>query len=373
MRNLTLIATILIGVAYATETRIQVLTQNALRDGYANFLLDDEFIIQFYPSALFKFPAHATLEMPNIPRNTLFGDYAYASAFGKYSNFGYGAYLGRSRVNLDYNFDGNSELQITPLDLVGGINLENMALGLNLILGVYSDDDEQNPATTNNANVIGFNPSLSFYPDEKSGINIGIPVRFVSAKNKTGSTVNVEYSGSSFGFRGRYYNGPIIVFASFTTGSISSDNPATPDNPDIKSSITSFGAGAGLNLPISDIGFGIIGLTANSQSTTFRVGTSEQKGSDFFIGFLVGGEAKVLRDNFKVRSSFTYDFLRSADQNGKFNTIGNAGNLTLGFGYEVGFIRFDAAVSTELLYNGPFFLTGNQSGFIPAISLIAKF
>lgn len=375
MRKLTLTTIFLISVAYATETRVQVLTQNAIRDGYANFLLDDEFIIQFYPSALFKFSPHATLEMPNIQANTLFGDYAYASTFGKYNNYGYGSYLGRVRVPVDYDLDGRPELQIIPLDLVGAINLNNVVFGLNLIFGTFSSNNGQNPATTDNASVIGFNPSFSFYPSENSGIDFGIPISFASSANKTGNNVNWEYKLNSFGFRGRFYNGPIIVFATFSTLSLSSDNPSTNQNPDIKMSITSFGAGAGLNLPISDLGFGIIGLTANSQNTTVRFGNQEQGGPDFFMGFLVGGEVKALRDNIKLRTSFTYDLIRSTRDNsgGNVVNIGRIGDLTLGFGYELGFLRFDASLSTDLLYNGPFFLTGNQSGFVPSLSILAKF
>ena len=128
-----------------------------------------------------------------------------------------------------------------------------------------------------------------------------------------------------------------------------------------------------MNLPISDIGFGIIGITANVESQTTAVGNQETKTSDFFLGFLIGGEIKALRDNFKLRSSFTYDFLRNVDANVKASGIGSVGDLTLGFGYEIGFIRFDAAVSTELIYNGPYFLTGVPSGFIPSISIFGKF
>ncbi|MEO0223644.1 MAG: hypothetical protein ABIL76_00935, partial [candidate division WOR-3 bacterium] len=70
---------------------------------------------------------------------------------------------------------------------------------------------------------------------------------------------------------------------------------------------------------------------------------------------------------------FTYDFLRNVDANVKASGIGSVGDLTLGFGYEIGFIRFDASVSTELIYNGPYFLTGVPSGFIPSISILGKF
>ena len=136
-----------------------------------------------------------------------------------------------------------------------------------------------------------------------------------------------------------------------------------------------FSGGGGVNLPISDIGFGIIGFTVNSESQTINIANQETKTSDFFLGFLIGGEVKALRDNFKLRSSFTYDFLRNVDvdDNIKASGIGSVGDLTLGFGYEIGFIRIDASVSTELIYNGPNFLTGNQSGFIPSISILGKF
>jgi hypothetical protein len=65
--------------------------------------------------------------------------------------------------------------------------------------------------------------------------------------------------------------------------------------------------------------------------------------------------------------------LRTADVVTRGTGLGSVGNLTLGFGYEIGFIRLDAAVSTDLIYNGPFFLTGVPSGFIPSISILGKF
>jgi hypothetical protein len=373
MNKITISIALTLGVAFATETRVNVLTQNSNRLGYANFLLDDEYIIQFYPSALFKFPAHFTIEAPNIPINTVYGNYAYASAFGKHQNYGFGAYLGRDRVGIDLDLNGNVDFTVVPIDLVGAINLTSASLGLNLRFGNASIDDKQNPATVDNASVIGLNPSLTYNIAENSAFNISIPLQFVNGSSKTGSTKNFDYKDNRFGFLGRFYNSSFIAYALYLNRSQSSDNPATNANPDIKITTNIFSAGGGVNLPISDIGFGIIGFTANLENQTTAIGNQETKASDFFLGFLIGGEVKALRDNFKLRSSFTYDFLRSADANIKATGIGSVGDLTLGFGYEIGFIRLDAAVSTDLIYNGPFFLTGVPSGFIPSISILGKF
>lgn len=373
MNKLTIATLISVGIAFATETRVNVLTQNSNRFGYANFLLDDEYIIQFYPSALFKFPSHFTIEIPNIPRNTVYGNYNYASAFGKYQNYGFGAYLGRDRVGIDLNLDGNVDFAVVPVDVVGAINLTSASRALNLRFGNASIDDKQNPSTVNNASVIGLNPSFTYNLSENSSINIGIPLQFVNGSSKTGSTKNFDYKDNKFGFLGRFYNSIFIAYALYLNESQSSDNPSTNANPDIKITTNTFSAGGGVNLPISDIGFGIIGFTANVESQNRTVGSQETKTSDFFLGFLIGGEVKALRDNFKLRSSFTYDFLRNVDANVRTTGIGSVGDLTLGFGYEVGFIRFDASVSTELIYNGPYFLTGVVSGFIPSISILGKF
>ncbi len=374
LTKITLMTALLVGSAYATETRVNVLTQNSIRFGYANYLMDDEYIIQFYPSALFRFPAHFSIEVPAIGSNTIiYGNYAYASAFAKYDNYGFGAYLGRDRLNVDIDGDNSSDFQITPLDLLGGINLNNLSLGLNLRFGTYSFDDKQNPATTINASLIGFNPSISFNFGENGAFNIGIPLQFASATHKTGDTTNVEYSDNRFGFLGRIYNGPIIGYALYISETQSWNNPPAAPNPDLKISTNVFGGGLGLNLPISDIGFGIAGLNINSISSTTTVGNTSTTTSSFSIGLLIGGEIKLWRDNLKFRSSFTYDLLSLAETDEKESGIGNVGNLTLGFGYEVGFIRFDGAVSTDLLYNGPYFLTGNSSSFIPSISILGKF
>jgi hypothetical protein len=373
MNKITISIALTLGVAFATETRVNVLTQNSNRPGYANFLLDDEFIIQFYPSALFKFPAHFTIEVPDIPINTVYGNYAYASAFGKYQNYGFGAYLGRERLDIDLDLNGNVDFTVVPIDLVGAINLTGASLGLNLRFGNASIDNKQNPATVDNASVIGLIPSLTYNIAENSAFNISIPLQFVNGSSKTGSNKNFDYKDNGFGFAGRFYNSSFIAYALYLNRSLSSDNPSTNANPDIKINANGFFAGGGVNLPISDIGFGIIGFTTNLVNQTTTIGNQETKASYFFLGFLIGGEVKVLRDNFKLRSSFTYDFLMSADANIKATGIGSVGDLTLGFGYEIGFIRLDAAVSTDLIYNGPFFLTGVPSGFIPSISIFGKF
>jgi hypothetical protein len=335
--------------------------------------LDDEYIIQFYPSALFKFPAHFTIEAPNIPMmgNTIYGTYAYASAFGKYQNYGFGAYLGRQRINVFRN------LTIVPLDLVGGLNFNNVSLGLNFRFGTASSDSGQTPNNViRSASIIGLTPSLSYYISEKTAFDISIPLQFGNGSSKTGTTVNTNYSSNLFGFLGRFYNPIFIGYASFLTGSEEYDNPIT--NPiDFSSNTTQFSAGGGVNLPISDIGFGILGLTVNSLSQTTKQlvdnTINETKFSGFSLGILIGGEVKALRDYFKLRGSFTYDLLRTADVGTRGTGLGSVGNLTLGFGYEIGFIRLDAAVSTDLIYNGLFFLTGVPSGFIQSISIIGNF
>jgi hypothetical protein len=368
MNKITISIALTLGVAFATETRVNVLTQNSNRFGYANFLLDDEYIIQFYPSALFKFPAHFTIEAPNIPMrgDTIYGTYAYASAFGKFQNYGFGAYLGRQRINVFPN------LTIVPLDLVGGLNFNNVSLGLNFRFGTASFDDKQTPARVLSASIIGLTPSLSYYISEKTAFDISIPLQFGNGSDKTGTTVNTNYSSNSFGFLGRFYNPIFIGYALFLTGSEEYDDPIT--NPiDFSTNTTQFSAGGGLNLPISDIGFGILGLTVNSLSQTTRQGNTETTFSGFSLGILIGGEVKALRDYFKLRGSFTYDLLRTADFVTRGTGLGSVGNLTLGFGYEIGFIRLDAAVSTDLIYNGPFFLTGVPSGFISSISIIGNF
>jgi hypothetical protein len=374
MNKITISIALTLGIAFATETRVNVLTQNSNRLGYANFLLDDEYIIQFYPSALFKFPAHFTIEAPNIPMmgDTIYGTYAYASAFGKYQNYGFGAYLGRDRVGIDFNRNGTADLTVTPLDLVGGLNFNNVSLGLNFRFGTASFDNKGTPATIRTASIIGLTPSLSYYISEKTAFDISIPLQFGNGSSKTGTTVNTNYSSNLFGFLGRFYNPIFIGYALFLTGSEKYDNPNT--NPiDFSTNTTQFSAGGGVNLPISDIGFGILGLTANSISQTTRQGNTETTSSNFSLGILIGGEVKALRDYFKLRGSFTYDLLRTADFVTRGTGLGSVGNLTLGFGYEIGFIRLDAAVSTDLIYNGPFFLTGVPSGFIPSISILGNF
>ncbi len=320
----------LAGTLGATETRVWTLAQ-----GGAGFLLDDEVVIRFYPGQMFRFGNFVTLESPIVPGGSLTGVYRSASAFYTGEGFGIGAYLGEV-VTLNA---GLASINVYPVNAVLGVNAGGAKIGLNFKVGHASAGDVS-------GTVIGFRPGITMDLGNESGLDMAVFFNYNNASDGTNSS-----SSTSFGLDGRFY-GPMVmpVQAHFyrSGGSTSMDLRA--------------GAGNTLNLEngnVLAIGF---------------IGFNNLNGKQFYLGSVLGGEFNVWR-GLIVRGSIRYDLVEynSVGGNDAFS-FGLAGPFTLGAGYDFGFARVDLALSTDLITNGPFFLTGNSgSAMVTMLSILGKF
>jgi len=95
------------------------------------------------------------------------------------------------------------------------------------------------------------------------------------------------------------------------------------------------------------------------------------------LGLNLGGEL-ALNDWFILRgglnnSPFTM-YQDKSDPDNVWKFMGGSGlSVSLGAGIAKGPVRFDATVSEDLLYNWPYFLTGNQSSAVAKLALLYQF
>ena len=345
----------------ATETRVWTFAQ-----GGVAYLTDDEVIIQFYPGQMFRFGSFVTVENPVVPGNSIAGVYRYASAFYTSEDVGFGLYLGRSRTIDMFT----TTINVAPIDLVFGVRSGGVSFGLNLTLNKYSDkvyNDNYKESATVFALRPGFTVDLggnsyfdgAFFIDYTSG----------AVTDTLGSTLTEKSSTFGLGFQSRFV-GPVIfpfevMFYKFsdTLGSL----------PASKSTLFFLAGGPGTQVQL-DAANVLANMVIYFSNITNSDTTSAK---ELGIATRLGGEFNIWR-GLIVRGSLRYDLLKftssSVSGRTKYFSLGDFGPFTLGLGYDFGFARVDVGVSTDLLTNGPFFLTGNSgSGLITMLSILGKF
>ena len=367
MRKLASVIGVLafVGILGATETRVWTLAQ-----GRVGFLTDDEVLIQIFPGQMFRFGSFVTVENPVVPGSSIAGVYRYASAFYTSEGVGFGLYLGRSRTIDMFT----TTINVAPIDLVFGVRSGGVSFGLNLTLNKYSDK-VYNANYKESATVFALRPGFTVDLGGNSYFDGAFFIDYTSGAvtDTLGSTLTEKSSTFGLGFQSRFA-GPVLVPIRFSFYS-TTDTLALGGTT--RTSTIAAGAGVGNQITI-DNGL-LLGALCVSLYNMSRKSPADTTGAtNIFIGTLVGGEFNVWRGLF-VRGSLRYNFVNYASSSlggtrtGSF-TIGDFGPFTLGLGYDFGFARVDVGVSTDLLTNGPFFLTGNNgSGLITMLSLLGKF
>ncbi|GEM_PF-2398901 len=351
----------LVGTLRATDTRVWTLTQ-----GSVGFLPDDEVNVQFFPAQMFEFGSFVTIERPIVPGGSIIGIYGYASAFYVSDQFGLGLYLGRP-FDLNMNI---ANISVAPVNMVFGVKSGSNAFALNLALNKYGftsyDTNYKESAT-----VFSFRPGFAL--DLGGGALDGsfhITYANGAVGDTSGSSFMEKLSEFSLGVTFRY-RGPVIVPFELAY-SRSSDTLLA--NPKSKNSTIFVGTGVGnkvaLNDRISIVAYGDVGFINFSSSDTTG-------NKSLYLGTVIGGEFNVWR-GLILRGSLGYNILNFNSFNDNFRSsyfsFGDFGFFTLGAGYDLGFARVDVALSTDLLTNGPYFLTGNTgSSIITMLSILGKF
>ena len=366
----------LVGILGATETRVWTLAQ-----GNVDFLYDDEVIINLYPSQMFNFSNHYTLENALVPGARLAGAYRYVSIKYLLGNLGAGAYLGRAYgLNFIYD-DGNPDdvdlvMVITPLDFLFGYNFGAGAFGMNLTFGTSSTLDTAltggGDDIRRSVSMFRILPSLTLDMGRNTGLDLGMNFTLMSGKHKVGNNVIEKVGRLLIGIRGRFYHPMFIVPINLVIDNYR--NEMDNDNYKKESSIF-LRTGLANHLNLGDgFAYGGVLLSFASTTTTVAIGRTEAEASasEFNIGLIFGGEFRIWRELY-TRASLSYNLLSFTGGNPKTSALGLPGGFTLGVGYDFGLFRTDFAVSTDLIQNGPYFLTGNPSAFVTMFSLIGRF
>ena len=127
----------------------------------------------------------------------------------------------------------------------------------------------------------------------------------------------------------------------------------------------------------------ITGINTNylKIDTTRIIATEKKKGTlhAFYINGILGGEISIGK-NFEIRSGLRKSILRSLkDKNysmdEKEEDIINQEeyNFEIGFSFLKDGFRFDGVVSKDLLFKGPFLISGKEVGFLTSFSISYNF
>jgi hypothetical protein len=355
-----------VGVVFGQDTRINNLTQNSIYTS-GGFLLQDEYLVQYYPSSIFKYGTHAMVQQPNVQNNE-YGVFGYASAMYVKDSFAIGGYFNRQTVDV-----GGIELR--PIELLMAYNLGKMQIGAILSVDQLSVKD----TVTVNPNefdlfVFGFQPSLSFTLSESSGMDVSAPIILGSGTSKTGAVTNSELSATGIGVGGRFYSDKLIIPFNIGNVGLLTEIPAVPQKNNLTESY--FHVGAGRTHQLSEHNFLIYGANFNRRGTkdeTTIVNTSNTLESSISnISVLLGGEFSFWKDRLKARGSYGYNIFNQQRDQQVISALGVPGALSLGVGFDSKHFRFDASLSTDLVSNGFFFVTGNNSQFFPRFTLIGR-
>jgi len=358
----------------ATETRANSIIQEYNDFGNANYLLDDEFIIKFYPSVLFVFPNHISLE---ANRN---GNYAYGTVFFRNERIGVGAFVSR-RFHYSYNYQNYSdEFTFTPLDIVFGLKFNKILLGLNFnYSSIGNDSFLVGFGDSLRNNLLGFTPSFSYLISENSGLNFSYLVLNNSySRIRNNLLYSAKYSTNAILMR--FYRGSIILPIIYGSTSFSINAPDGGIDPDSESVSNLLKIGLGLNKKIQDLGFFIFAIQYENIKIKSQDNNTNSNLEDNvnILGFVSGVEAKFLASWLIVRGGISYNISLTRQSQYKYpdtkvyyNRIGAFGDISFGLGISTEIFKVDFDFTEDLFYNGPQFISGNGLGF--NMSILANF
>ena len=315
-----------------------------------------------------------------------------------------------------YNFTGRSVLELNTHnvmeanDAYGGIlfNMGSLATGLYLNNPIY-----HYPIVDDMAEAHGFTFALgSTGEGMKWGMRLGLAM---SQEGDTGYTVKGTQVKFAPGVLLPMGDATIDAFLAVDAG-LHSDNSSGDDNAlepispldRIALGVRYIGAGDfkwiyGLGIYMTDYGTkqgttenndktmgGVVNLGFNVKPSEnsllgggLSVGGSQWKGNgdasalSANLGVNLGGEL-ALNDWFTLRGGLNNSpfamYQDKSDPNNTYKLLGGSGlTVSLGAGVAKGPVRFDATVSEDLLYNWPYFLTGNPSEAVGKLSLLYRF
>jgi len=347
----------------ATEARVDAM------GGLYQFVLDDEaLVIQDNPAYMGDFGGRAVTEMST--REFLQGGKAYGGFLVDAGPVGFAFYLN----NPLYTFPtlGN-ERDAHGLTFTLGTNGQGARLALRFGFATHQEGDT---GFTVSAREIDLSPGLLL------PLGAGHLSLFGQARSKgysddsrgPDSILRPLSTFSSLGLGARYV-GPgdtkLIIGASFYRNDDGQKIGDSTDT-DARTGGTLF---AGVNLVPFGNSLVMAGLTADGYR---RQGNGDARATQFRILAGVGSELVICRW-FLLRSNMSKFLLiyrqeRMADPDNPYTLLGSSGFVgSFGAGFLLGPARVDATMSEDLLYNGPYFLTGEDSNLVWELSVLYLF
>jgi hypothetical protein len=376
MKKLIGIAVLLIGVLSATETRVTTF------GGVADFLKDDALALT-YPSQMPNFPSLLVLEA--YDENTLTTGNAYLKGYfglGENHSLGvFGTYL-------------NIPVYTYPYRTIKGVMFsygnylgERLAFGLNFGLGMYNQTYEDTTGAgfknTETSSIISLNPGITFYLSETDFIDVAFNFALHSfdVKNAAPADTTKAKGMADISFDARFWKGlseytSFIVGFHFLTSDNSTETTAGGQTVESTNKHSMFGLNLGVNTQPIDILNLVLGLSVANHSWDYG---DAGKTGQLSLGIIGGIEADlgrwfVLRLSARkdLWATYTDDYYSSPTGKSSISTQ-DLLPLTLGFAYKRGNFRIDGAASPDIFYNGPYFITGQQSVLFYSISILYSF
>lgn len=372
MKKWTKVAAILLAATalMATESRVGTM------GGDINLLLNDEQNVFTYPSSVMGFGQLATLEFGTLPSWGL-GMYP-AGMFILGNDRMKVALLGNRPVYT--NNHPTAPMTLNGYGMVLGMAMGNLNIGflVNLAMRQNVNTPAANTTYTYNTLFLGIAPGFSFRTGNM-GLDASLTFNMQNWKDE-GYTVTVDtfkFSGSPFiGVNTRFYTGTrrkkIIGAFAFNYFKDAYDHNGT-----------TFNNGTNMNIN-AEIGtcvrpmrgtkmVGGLNLLVNSTSTSDTSGMTAIN-----AGFVLGGETMVTsRFGFRAginRNLFSYNKNKNgAISNSTLRFADDPLNVTLGGFMKLRNVRIDARIAHDLLFNGPYFITGTPSRLATTISAIVNF
>ncbi len=361
MRNVFTLL-VLAGVAVATETRV------AAMGNLYQFILDDEaLVIQGNPAYVAKFPNLSVTELAS--QQDLVLGRSYGGLLAQQGLIVLGFYLNNPLYTFP-TIDGSRDAHGLTFALGSGSEL---TWGLRFSYAFHREGDT---AYTIDGTSYSISPGVIMpLGDARLSASLNAQVSSYSDNSLGPDSILEPVSEfSNLGFSMRYVSpGSLKLIAGYSL--YRSDNGkklGDSSAPDVTTGGTLF---LGMNGRPLDMGLVVAGLTVNAYR---RKSSNDASLEELRVLAGLGSEMNIWRW-FVIRSNmskflFIYRQERMVDPDNPYTFIGSSGFVgSFGMGLVFGSARLDATVSEDLLYNGPYFLTGNDSKFVMALGFLYRF
>lgn len=353
---------VFIGVAVATETRV------AAMGSLYQFILDDEaLVIQDNPAYITRFPNLSVTEMST--QQFLQSGKAYGGVLAGQGPVVLGLYLNNPLYTFP-TMDGSRDAHGLTLALGAG---EGFGWGLRL---GYAAHQEGDTGYTIEGERYAFSPGLVM-PLAGGHLSAFGQVQLSSySDNSSGPDSVLEplsrFSSLGFGLR---YAGSGSLRLILGSSIYRNDNGKKTGDSSLTDVTTGGILFVGMNGTALDMGLVMGGLTANAYR---RHGNGDASIDELRILAGLGSEMNIgswfiFRSNMS-KFLFIYRKEGMADPGNPYTFIGSSGFVgSFGMGLVFGPARLDATLSEDILYHGPYLLTGNDSNFVMELALLYRF